>query len=52
MKQGSSWLNVCDGLYRMSGDSPGSDVEVSQAKENGIPVFHDFYELNAYFENK
>lgn len=52
MKQGSSWLDVCDGLYRMCGDSPGSDVEVSQAKKNGIPVFYDFYELNAYFENE
>lgn len=33
------WLEVCDALVRLPGDSPGADREVAQAQELGIPVF-------------
>ncbi len=42
------WLKVCDALYRMPGDSSGSDKEVEYAKTLGIPVFYSTEELNKW----
>lgn len=39
------WLEVCDAVLRLEGESPGSDVEVARAEELGIPVFHSIDEL-------
>ena len=36
-----AWLPVCDGLFRLPGESKGADVEVGRARELGIPVFTD-----------
>jgi len=33
------WIEVCDAMVRLPGDSPGSDREVEPAKTLGIPVF-------------
>jgi len=52
MEQGSEWLSVCDGLYRISGDSDGSEREIEQAKEEGILVFYNMAELCSYFRNE
>ncbi len=36
-----NWLRCCDGLYRLSGVSPGSDHEVALAQSLGLPVFFE-----------
>lgn len=41
----NEWLPLCDALYRIDGESAGSDAEVELAKKLGIPVFYDFEEL-------
>jgi len=33
------WIDACDALLRMPGDSPGADREVEYATAQGIPVF-------------
>jgi hypothetical protein len=34
-----AWLDLCDVLIRLPGESPGSDREVERAGENGMAVF-------------
>lgn len=36
-----NWLSCCDALYRLQGESPGSDHEVRLAYELNIPVFFE-----------
>src|SRR5512136_1798341 len=33
-------LRRCDAVFRLAGDSPGADAEVTLAKSLGIPVFY------------
>lgn len=40
------YVSVCDAVYRLSGESKGSDLEVQIALELGIPVFYE--EHNEY----
>lgn len=42
------WVDVCDGLLRLDGESSGADGEVKYATELGIPVFYSIEELNSY----
>lgn len=39
------WVKACDALYRIRGESPGSDKEEIVARENGIPIYYDIREL-------
>lgn len=39
------WLEICDYVLRLGGESKGADIEVSRAKELNIPVFYSVYEL-------
>jgi nucleoside 2-deoxyribosyltransferase len=34
-----AWLEKCDALYRLHGDSKGADREVAFARERGLEVF-------------
>lgn len=36
---GLKWLEVCDCLYRIQGESPGADGEVEHARKLGLPIF-------------
>jgi hypothetical protein len=36
----SAFLEVCDAVFRMEGESKGADMEVGLAKKLGIPVFY------------
>jgi hypothetical protein len=47
-----TWVERCDALLRIAGDSPGADREVARAKELGIPVFTDVSELRAEVEKQ
>ena len=35
------WLDVCDVLFRLDGESAGADHEVRYAKAVGIPVYYE-----------
>ena len=35
------WLEVCDAVLRLPGDSEGADLEVAWARELGKPVYTD-----------
>ena len=43
-----AWIDVCDALYRIEGDSAGSDEEVEYALKIGIPVFYSLKEVMDY----
>lgn len=45
MKYDLEWLETCDILYRIYGESSGADREVEWAYELGIPVVHNMMEL-------
>ena len=34
-----AWLEACDCLVRLPGESPGADGEVRRAKDLGLPVY-------------
>lgn len=36
------WLEKCDALFRLPGESNGADAEEARALELGLPVFHSF----------
>jgi len=39
------WIDVCDCLLRLPGESVGADLEVSYAMKIGIPVYYSLEEL-------
>ena len=43
------WLNVCDCLLRLPGESNGADLEVAKAKEIGLPVFYELKDLLKHY---
>ena len=40
-----AWLQKCDAVFRIAGESAGVDREVARARELGLPVFTDPQEL-------
>ena len=46
------WIDVCDYLLRLGGESKGADGEVAYALNLGIPVFYSIDELINYIYNK
>jgi len=45
------WVEKCDIVYRIKGYSKGADIEVAHAIEVGVPVVHNFEELEKYINN-
>jgi len=45
-----AWLESCDCLLRLKGESPGADIEVKKAKELKIPVFYNIEQLTQAYE--
>lgn len=39
------WLEVCDAVFRLPGESSGADKEVERAKELGMPVYTSYAQL-------
>lgn len=39
------WLEMCDAVFRLPGESAGADKEVERAKELGIPVTTSYLDL-------
>lgn len=44
------YLEICDGLLRLDGESGGADKEVEFAHQLKIPVFYSIAELIAYYK--
>lgn len=42
------WLEVCDAVYRLPGESVGASKEVVRAVELGKPVFYSYANVLAY----
>jgi hypothetical protein len=38
-----AWVERCDALLRLPGESPGADREVAHAEKHGIKVYGDAY---------
>ncbi len=51
MELTSEWLECCDCLLRLPGESNGADREVSQAVNDKQLVFYDIKELDRYYKN-
>jgi hypothetical protein len=45
LKYDLNWLDKCDGLLRLSGESSGADKEVEYAQARGIPVYYSIEEI-------
>lgn len=45
MRLDLGWLDTCDALIRLPGDSPGADREVAHAETKGIPVYYGLSEF-------
>lgn len=45
MEQDLRWIDVCDALYRVNGESKGADREVAYAQSLGKPVYHSILEV-------
>lgn len=39
------WLELCDAVFRLPGESTGADREVARALELGLPVFYSYLEI-------
>ena len=39
LKHDMAWLEACDGILRLEGESVGADAEVKRAKALGLQVF-------------
>jgi hypothetical protein len=48
MRYAMEWVQVCDCLFRLNGDSAGADREVALAEMLGKRVFTNFNELTDY----
>lgn len=40
-----SWLEVCDAVLRLPGESEGADMEVARARELGLPVYDSMEQI-------
>lgn len=39
------WLDVCDAVFRIEGESRGADAEVARARELGKPVYTSYMDV-------
>jgi len=49
LEQDEIWVNVCDCLLRLDGESSGADKEVQWAIKAGKPVFYSVEELITFY---
>ena len=42
------WLEQCDAVFRLPGESSGADNEVARAQELGLPIFYSFADLRMW----
>jgi hypothetical protein len=44
------WLEKCDCVLRLPGESRGAEKEVEKAHQLGLPVFYNIRDLNNYYK--
>ena len=47
--QDLTWLEMCDAMYRLPGESKGTPVECKHAEELAIPIFTNLNDLLSAF---
>jgi nucleoside 2-deoxyribosyltransferase len=52
MEYDLAWVESCDCIIRLPGESKGADIEVEKAKELNKPVFYSIEELNKHYSFK
>ena len=52
MKLDLDWIEVCNCLLRLGGESPGADIEVKHAKSIGLHIFYSIDELIKFYKIK
>ena len=52
LEHGLAWVERCDVVLRLHGESPGSDGEVERAQAVGIPVYESIPELLQWAETR
>jgi hypothetical protein len=52
MNMDFTYLDKCDCLFRIEGESKGADLEVDYAKRMRIPVFNKIPEIGLHFNNE
>lgn len=45
MQQDMVWLDLCDAVLRLPGESAGADAEVQRAIDTGKPVYYSVFEI-------
>lgn len=45
------WVEVCDCVLRLDGESKGADGEVNYANELGLPVFYSLEQLTKHYKS-
>jgi len=51
MEMGAAFLERCDAVLRLPGESPGADKEVKMAQELGMPVYFGLDEVPLVVES-
>jgi hypothetical protein len=46
------WLEKCDAVFRLAGESKGADAEVARARELGLPVFVSVMSLLDWYRSR
>jgi hypothetical protein len=49
LKNDLEWINVCDCMLRLPGDSIGADIEVSEFSKSGKPIFNSVEEVVNFY---
>jgi len=49
MEQGKAWIDCCDMVMRIPGQSLGADEEEDYAEKLNIPVLHNVNMIKSYF---
>jgi Domain of unknown function (DUF4406) len=45
MKHDLEWLELCDAVLRLPGESAGADREVEFARERGMKIYHSVFDI-------
>ncbi len=45
-----AWLEICDCVWRLPGESKGADIETGRARFLGLPVFFDLLDVEHFIK--
>jgi len=46
------WIDICDCVLRLPGESKGADIETAYAEKRGKKVFNNIVDIEYYFMDK